>query len=42
MRSYLRDLRHLVRYNLRDDLILLRLSLPVGFAVLCWAICYYS
>jgi hypothetical protein len=34
MNEYLQQLRHLVRYNLRDDLILLRLSLPLGFVVL--------
>ena len=34
MNEYLTQLRHLVRYNLRDDLILLRLSLPVGIVAL--------
>ncbi len=40
MRAYLRDLRHLIRWNLRDDLILLRLSLPVGLIALILTLCF--
>lgn len=34
MNDYLNDLRNLVRYNLRDDLVLLRFAVPIGIAAL--------
>jgi hypothetical protein len=40
MRQYLKELRNLVRYNLRDDLVLLRFAVPAGVATLIFTLIF--